>query len=455
MLKGVTITILFCLMNFAQICFANVSLSVNPVDGSNTLRFERTPLAGPENKQEIHIRISSTNGNRYQVFQRILELLVDEKGNALNLQAIRTQTLPNSNSYGTLYLQNSDHLNMDDQLLYSSSQTGASDMFTIGYFLNQNLINAGGSFRGRLVFTVRGMGNASNEQVTIDVFLKTSPSLKVSVKGSHNPTRIRIKDSDTTQKAADYVNISFSGNSGQEVRIYQELETVPKNETGQELGADVIQLDAEGQTEGLRVQGLSSLGTNRSLIYSSNKNEDDFIIYFLVNADQAQQQDTGIYAGKIDYEVETGNERQEFPIDIRYHLRPVFSMEITPPVTGVSFTHVIPNSPPQDQVVTVTVSSNLHKPYQVLQDLQTNMVNKQGKEFDSKYFTVQVEIPSGQKGQTNFTEFSPMKTGEYPLFSSDAGGSGATFTVVYRLQGYAQMSTGVFSAPVRFSLNQK
>ena len=38
-------------------------------------------------------------------------------------------------------------------------------------------------------------------------------------------------------------------------RIYQEVETTPQNETDQELGADVLQLDAQGQTEGLRIQG--------------------------------------------------------------------------------------------------------------------------------------------------------------------------------------------------------
>ena len=79
-----------------------------------------------DNKEEIHIRINSTNGSRYQVFQRILEPLMNEKGDALNLQAIETQTLPNSNSSGTLYLQNSDHLSMSDQMLYSSSQAGTA-----------------------------------------------------------------------------------------------------------------------------------------------------------------------------------------------------------------------------------------------------------------------------------------------------------------------------------------
>ncbi len=455
MLKGTIITIFFCLMGLTQVSFANVSLSVNPVDGSNTLRFERTPSARAENKQEIHIRVNSTNGNRYQVFQRILEPIVNEKGDALNLQAIETQTLSNSNTSGTLYLQNSDHLSMSDQLLYSSSQGGESDMFIIGYSLNRNLINTSGRFRGRLVFTVRGMGNDSSDQVTIDVFLETSAGLKISVKGAHNPTRIHVQGSDTSEKTADFVNVSFSGNEAREIRIYQEVETMPQNETDRELGANVLQLDAQGQTEGLRIQGLSPLGPARTLIYSSNKDEDNFLIYFLVNADQVQQQAAGSYNGRIKYVVETDQGNQEFPIDIQCIIPPVFTMNVTTPLGGVNFSHVLANSPSQEKQVVVTVSSNLNKPYQVLQDLQTNLTNQQGKEFDSKYFTMQVEIQSGQKGQTDFAEFSPVQTGEYPVFSSDSMGSGATFIVVYRLQGYAQMSPGDFLAPIRLTLNQK
>ena len=442
-------------MGLTQASFAAVALSVNPIDGSNSLRFENLPVAGAGNKQEIHIRVSSTNGTRYQVFQRMLEPIVNEKGEALNLQAVQTQTLSNSNSFGTLYLQNSDHLSMSDQLLYSSSPSGASDAFIIGYSLNQNLINSGGNFRGRLVFTVRGMGNDANDQVTIDVFLKTSSNFKISVKGAHNPNRVSIHSSDTSVKTADFVSISFSGNGGQEIRIYQEIETLPRNETDQALGADVLQMDAQGAIEGLRIQGGNSLRAGRSLIYSSNNAEDNLLIYFLVNADQVGQQDAGSYEGRIKYIVQTGLGSQEFSVDIHCDILPVFTMNVTAPPGGVSFTHVLVNNPPQEKEVLITVFSNLHRPYQVLQDLKTGMVNSQGKEFDNKYFNIQVEIPSGEKGQTDFTEFSPVQTGEYPIFSSDAHGSRATFKAVYRLQGYAQMSAGDFSAPIRFSLNQK
>jgi len=455
MLIRIVLLILLWGSSLTPAAFAFISLSVVPVDGSNSLRFENMPVGGLEDRNEIHIRVNSSDGRQYQVFQRILEPVVNEKGDALNLQAMETQTLPNSNSSGTLYLQNSDHLSMGDQLLYSSSQAGESDMFMIGYFLNQGLINAVGSFRGRMIFTVRDV-SGNSDQATIDIFMDASSNLKVSVKGAHDPIRIHVRSSDTTEKEADYVNLSFSGNSGQDIRIYQEVEIMPQNGSGRGLGGDVLQLDAESDdAQALRIQGLNSLRDNKTLIYSSNKDADNFVIYFLVDSGQIQQQDAGSYIGRIKYIVETSRGAQEFPIDIQCDVPPEFSISITPPPGGVNFTHVLANNPPQDKQVLVTVTSNLHKPYQVLQDLQTNMTDNQGKEFDNKYFTIQVQIPSGQEGQTNFTEFSPMETGEYPIFSSDAGGSSATFEVVYRLQGYDRMSPGNFLAPVRFSLDQK
>ncbi len=455
MFKATLVALIFSLFISAQTCFAHLSISVIPVDGSNSLRFDRVPVAGKENKVELRVRVNATNGDRYQVFQRVLEPIMNEKGESLNTQAIETQSLPSSNSYGTLYLQNSGHLSMGDQLLYASSQNGDGDSFTVGYVLNPALFNASGNFRGRLIFTVRGTGNDSNDQLTLDVLLTGTTALKASVKGSRNPNRIHVKNTDTSEQVADYINIAFTGNANQEIRIYQNVEALPQNETGQTLGPQFLQLDAQAQTEGLRVQGTNPLKMGKTLIYSSTKDEDNIQIYFLVNADAAKLQDAGTYQGKITYTVETLQGTQEFPMDVQSDVPPVFSMEITPPPGGVNFTHVLPNTPPQDKEVLVTVFSNLHKPYQVVQDLQSNMVNQQGKEYNGKYFMMQVQIPAGQKGQTNLVEFAPVALGEKTIYSSDGRGSGTTFEVVYRLQGYNQMNAGNFSAPLRFSLNQK
>jgi hypothetical protein len=102
----------------------------------------------------------------------------------------------------------------------------------------------------------------------------------------------------------------------------------------------------------------------------------------------------------------------------------------------------------------VTVRSNIKKPYQVAQSLSTFMVNNQGEAIKKEYLTFKVEVPEGQKGRSRYMDFSPMETGEYPIFSSDAEGLPATFKVIYRLKGYPQMPGGEFNAPIRYSLNQ-
>lgn len=436
------------------VCSAAVSVSVNPVDGSNALRFERIPVAEAENKKEIHIRVVSSNGARFQVFQRILEPMMNEKGETINLQAIETQTLANSNSTGTLYLQNSDHLNMSDQLLYSSNQNGGADSFFIGYVINPNMVNANGTFRGKLVFTIRG-NDGSEDEISVDVFLDLVSSYKMSIRAGHQPNRLHVHSTDMVEKDADFVNISFSGNGTQEIRIYQEVENMPQNGSEDDLGYGVLQLDEEGATDGLRAGGLTPFQPNRTLIYESNKDQDNFIIYFLVDTTHVQQQEAGTYGGRIKYIVQRGQSEQEYPIDLQMEVPAIFSMNITTPNGGVSFAHVLAINPPQDEQVIVTVVSNLHKPYQVFQDIESNMTNQQGKEFNSKYFTLQVQIPTDQKGRTDYVEFSPVQVGEYPVYSSDAQGSPTTFKVDYRLQGYPDMNPGNFTAPIRFSLNQK
>jgi hypothetical protein len=114
---------------------------------------------------------------------------------------------------------------------------------------------------------------------------------------------------------------------------------------------------------------------------------------------------------------------------------------------------VLATSPAQQKQVQVVVRTNLHKPYQVMQNMSSLMTNKQGKEFKKEHFTFKVDLKE-QKGRTRYTDFSPVETGEYPVYMSDSQGSSAAFIVMYQLQGYFDMSSGDFVAPLRFSLNQ-
>jgi hypothetical protein len=455
-LKKTLISLLFALFYFhAGAASAALNLSVISVDGSTSLRLGRI-ISGLDNKKQLRVRITATDGVQYQVFQRVVEPLVNEKGENMNLQALETATLSNSNASGTLYLQNVERLSMGEQLVYTSSHNGLSDEFQIAYSVRPDLLDVTGNFMGKIAFTVRPVGSGVPQQVFVNVFLEGGASnFKVAVDGGRMAGRVRVRDTDTTPAMADFVKISFSGNAGQEVRIYQENEVLLQNQMAQELGADVLKFGVDGgASENVRSNGLNSLGRARVLLYSGRKAEDVFSVYFLTNPEKIAGEDAGIYAGKVRYIVERDNVSEPFSIDLECQVEPFFVMSLGLPPEGVRFSNILPTNPPVEKEVTVMVRSNIKKPYQVAQSLSTLMVNSQGEEIKKEYLTFKVEIPEGQKGRSRYVDFSSMETGEYPIFSSDAEGLPATFKVIYRLKGYTQMPGGEFNAPIRYSLNQ-
>jgi hypothetical protein len=433
---------------------AAVNLNVMPSDGSPDLRFGHI-FTGIENNKQIRVRIISTDGKPYQVFQRIQGPLLNEKGESLNLQAIKTVTLGNSNASGTLYMQNTQEVSYGDQLVYSSGRGGESDSFMIGYSVMPDMLNSSGTFSSKLVFTARSTGDAAQDQAFVTISLESASNWKASVTGGHAQEDVRVREDDTTEKTADFVKIAFSGNAGSEVRIYQSVDALPQDTTGQEIQSDTLRYTVAGESaENIPVQGRTGLGRTRTLIYSSQKPEENLQVYFMVDPDMVQHTDAGSYSGKVRYSIETDKERVDYVVGLTCQIQSIFTMDVTVPAEGVRFAKVLPTNPPEERVITVDVRSNLRRPYQVLQNVQTPMTNEKGKEIDKEAFRIKIEIPEGQRGRTRFTEFTPVETGEYPIFSSDAQGHTASFKVVYRMQANLQMAPGNYAAPVRFSLNE-
>ncbi len=444
--------LIFCFLTPSV--YANVSLSVNSIDGGSGIRFDRVS-PGLKNTRQLQIRVSSNGGKQYQVFQRVFEPITNEKGQSLNLSAIETVTLPSSNTSGTLYLQNVDHLSYSEQLIYTSGQGGESDSFGVAYNASPELISGSGNFRGKVLFTVRSLGAGDQNETIVDFTLDNKGGqIQVSVVGDHESKRVHIKDTDVSEERADFVKVSFSNNGAEEIKIYQEFVSVPVNERGTDIPLDAIRVSVQGNGGPNIRSGDGSLGRSRVLLYSGSANEDEFAVYFLVNSERIQQIDAGLYKGQVRYIVESGSNHQEFSIDVEYEVQPLFTIDVILPSEGISFGHVLASSPAQEKQVLVTVRSNLHKPYQVLQNMTSVMTNEKGKEFDRKYFNFKVDLSTNQKGHTKYADFSTTEKGEYPIYYSDAQGSPVELTVIYQLKGYFDMNPGNFVAPLKFSLNQ-
>lgn len=435
-----------------SLSFAAVSLTVSPADGSSSLKLEQAFL-GLDNKKDVRVRVTSTDGKRYQVFARVLEPIVNEKGESLDLQAVSLATVSNSNTSGTLYLQNENYLSMSEELIYSSAPSGESDSLTISYALNPDAVRSSGNYFGRIVFTVRS-SDGGDSQSTLTINVQASSRFKATVMGSKSPDRVIINDKDVTEKTAEFVKIDFTGNSSQNIRVYQEVLVMPQSLEGSDLGAEGLIFYANGEGDGIKAQSVSPLTQNRSLLYQGTDADSHIFVYYQLNPQILADQAPGTYVGRIKFTVESDQAPQEYFLDLQCQIQPVFTLDVSVPSDGISFNHVVANRPAQEKEVTVTVHTNLHKPYQVTQNFQALMTNEKGDQISKEYFTQKVELPLGSRGRTKFNDFIPVDSGELPVFVSDSKGSPIVFKVIYKLQGYQGMSVGNFNAPLQFSLNQ-
>ena len=434
---------------------ASVNLSVVPQDGTNDIRLKQG-FAGLDLPKNVRVRVTSTNGNRYQVFQRVVEPLVNEKGDISDLSGLKTATEYNSNTAGTLYLNSPEPLSMGEQLLYTSGQGGDSDSFVVAYSTVPDRVTGNGNYFGKIVYTVRSTTEGSQDQQLLNLILESQNSWKVDVRGLKDPVRVSIKDSDTDPQLVDGIKVSFTGASGSSLRVYQETVVLPQDQQARELKPGVLKYLVTGSEQVL--SGSAGQGRlfehTRDQIYTGRAMSGDLIIKFLPDPDMVLLLDAGDYIGKLKYTVEADQSRQDFLIDFEMHVQPIFTMQVNMPPEGVSFRNVLATNPPEEHEITITVKTNLHKPYQLTQAFSSLLTNEKGKEIEKEHFLIKVQLPAGQKGKTKFAEFSPVEVGEYPVYASDGQGSPATFKVQYRLEGYSKMNSGNFLAPIRFSLDQ-
>jgi hypothetical protein len=428
---------------------AALNLSVTPIEGGSSLRFGRVSGPHPVNR-EVKIRINSSDGQQYQVFQRLVEPLAGETGRGLDPRAVETYALSGSNSSGTLYLQHPEGLNQIDQLLYTSDPAGGSDSFTMVYTALPRHIQSPGSFFGRIQYLLRPLGGGPQQNMFLNVYLEGAGEFRATVEGTRFKDTVRLDSEDSP--GGGYIRISFEGNPGQRVNVYQDMENFPQTELFEEIDDDVLQHAGSGGKGRWEVAGFNALPRRQILVYSSEENEDSAVIDLRFNPETIAEQTAGLYRGRLKYIVEASDERREYFINLEAQIAPVFKLEVQLPPEGVRFNNILPANPPETKEVLVAVRTNLGRPYMVVQKVSSNLTNAQGDEIPQEHFNVESELPVDQPGRVTDTEYGPVGIGETTVFFSDQQGSSSRFFIRYRLKSYPEIIAGDYSAPVVFSL---
>lgn len=434
-----------------EVSFGSLNLSVSSLEGSNAVRFGRADLQTPTSK-ELRVRISATGGEQYQVFQRIVEPFVNEQGMTYDEPFLQYYGLAGSNSAGTIFGQAPEFIFRSDQLIYSSSQAGDADAFTLYYCVDPQKLKASGRFFGKIIFTARPIGSGNQSEAFLDVYVDSSGELKVDVRSSHGGEVIRLGTAGLDQKE-DIVNINFTGNQGKTLRVYQEVEEFPRNEKNDYFPNQVIKYVVEGNANSnIRISSPEYLTNKPEMIYESGLSTDTFTVHYLLPEDGKEPLKAATYKGRVRYRIDDGQGEKVFLVELEVNVNPFFELSLNMISGNIHFSHLIPDEPPQFKEVEVDVKSNLGKPYMVVQKILDLLRNTAGEKIDEKFFTFKEQNEEGQLGKVSQTDFVPFAIGEKSIFFSDAQGSSTKFKMIFRLQPYRGMAPGDYSAAIQYSL---
>lgn len=415
------------------------------------MRFGRVDSARELN-QEVRVRISSSDGRQYQVFQRLERPLVNEQGHILNHDAILVYTLSGSNGAGSLYAQAPEMVSSGDQLLYTSNPAGDSDAFVVVYNTSAERLARRGQFSGTLAYTVRAFGSGSADTVVLNVTLESSGQLRVDVAGSRGANRVKVVTDELS--IAEQVSISYEGHSGGTIRVYQEFDGFLQSDSLEAIRSEQIQYQTLGATLGsLKAPSPLDIKSARTLLYEGSAARDQFQVQYFLNATTTWVPSAGNYSVPLRYIFETAGETMTKVVMLEADINHVFQLDVQIPAGGLKFSQLMPGGPEQIQEVMLKVASNTGKPYMILQKVVSPMTSSNGYVLDANAFQVRQEVLLGD-GKVGSSAFDVVKVGETPVYVSANQGRPAEVKVQYRLTPYASMQAGDYATVIQYSLSE-
>jgi hypothetical protein len=438
-------------IGFVSAAHASIRIDVSPIGGGNSLRFGRVDHPSFSN-QEVRIRISSDDNQQYQIFQRVQSPLTNERNETLDPRSLLNSSLGGSNGSGTLYLQDSEPMSYSEQLIYTSNETGFNDSFTLVYQINTDEIRSFGNFSGQILYSVRSFADGGEDEVVLNVFFDAGGNLTVETKLTEGDA-FQLGTAQSDKKDAS-LTMLYRNNPGSQVEIYSDWIQPPVNELGQPINPDALQLQLISQTdEELKFQDASKVEKVYKKIYSSTASEDDVQIRLLINEKALALVEAGAFRGTLRFTLKTMSAEKIQDVQLELTVAPIFELVVTLPTEGMSFSHLVPDSPPQMREVNAVVRSNLRKPYQVSQQMVQFLTNENGGKLDAGRFSYRQEIISGE-GKVEHEEFSPVEEGQSTLIYSDREGGPIDFRVIYRIEPYPGMDAGNYQTQIVYSLSE-
>ncbi|MFC1514877.1 hypothetical protein ACFL5X_03150 [Candidatus Omnitrophota bacterium] len=432
---------------------AVLNVSVAPLRGGNSIRFGRvdTPAIRTE---EVRIRITSTDGDQYQLRQRLAEPLRNEQGIRLGDEAFAFYTVRGSNTAGSLYQDMPRGVGLHDEVIYASTRDGLSDSFIIVYTFDGKKIDAFGQFTGRLIYSLEPVRGGSPQNVVLNVYADTSGEFSIEMDTSSGPGRL-ILDSGSEGGRSGYIEFKINDNVERKLDVYQNIDVFPQNESNQLLESEAVTFSLSGQGD-IYYRSPNPLEKKPVLVCSLKERTPSFRVNFVLDEDKLSGLNLGTYRGRVTYTFEGAQTRETVPVSFEVAIQKIFDIAVESKLQGrIVFDEPKTGDTSNKEVVTIKVRSNSGRPYQVIQRTNFSLSNDKGDAVPAEHFTQKVAMLKGEKGSPGQAGFAPVKVGEDVVFTSDDGGSPSSFQIIYNLTVSRDLPAGSYSTNIDYALLEK
>ncbi|MFH1578354.1 MAG: hypothetical protein ABIC18_04725 [Candidatus Omnitrophota bacterium] len=434
---------------------AAFNVSVTPYEGGYNLKFGKISSTIPQINKEVVVNINSDIGAQYRLIQVLQDPLANSQGVSFPHGSFSVYAIRGTNHYGTLSAEIETPVLMGSTVVYTSNQQGLSDSFTLVYCLVVPPEQDPGSYRGKIRFTSEPIGSSESPSTVIfDVLAEVEAVSRVRVTTSSGGRVVQLKAQPQEKRYAE-VKIDILGAMGREYKINQLLSEPLTSSEGVTLDLNSANFVVQGGQNGVALTNVTPLSLRQEALYTSGLRgqADSFIITY--GLEDLNNQKAGIYRGKIQYLFEASGVASSIidTIDLEVDNPEMFDLVVTPQLgTGfLRFDNLKPNEPPRISEVNIEVKTNTGRPYQVSQNIDSLLINKEGETVSAEYFSLQTEA-DGTIGKLKYPEKTKVQLNDMVLFISDQSGSADKFKVIYELNVPLDLKAGDYSTRITYSI---
>jgi hypothetical protein len=426
--------------------------------GGSRLEFERNNFS----RAITFTTFNDTVNNRYEIRQRVESPLRNRDNPAITIMDhFSVRAFRGSSKFGDLRIPPGDIPVRNDELIYVSNPAGTADTFTLAYSIVNSQELAPGYYTGRVSLVLNPISSAAAPVIRfVDVYVNIpndGGSLSVTVTPVEGNSSIMLNPADANNlrnNAVVTINSSFNG----PFRIMQMLSQPIQSQDGKFLDSGNLLYSVPDASKGVALSRPTPVASSIQTIYSSRPDgsaDKAFTIsYSLANPLSLV---AGSYRSRIQYLLESAGKQINLGgLDLEIRQERIFEISISPQDQryNIDFADLKPNEGPRTNEVIIEVKSNLGRPYQVTQNIISDMVNTEGEKITSQYFYLRTLPVNGTKGTPKLMDKTPIEKGNLLLFVSDDNGTADQFKVIYELTCPPELKAGNYSSRVIYTLTE-